>query len=156
MLSGKPFYFHWRLLWAFPPGIHRFVTSFLLTGPGLSVLFDTYFVFTYLSQLEKNNSKFTRKEDLIWYLMFVGTIIIVGPTKSPALCTRDPMQVPSYSIPVYYYTHLLICPDSGISSTAIAVPGIEEDYPCTSAGPSFAYLKEGQSAVWARWDCFNG
>ncbi|KAK7959529.1 uncharacterized protein PG986_004383 [Apiospora aurea] len=76
MLSSSPFYFHWRLLRAFPPGIHRVVTSFLLTGPGLSVLMDTYFVFTYLSQLEKSNSKFTRKEDLIWYLMFVGGIII--------------------------------------------------------------------------------
>ncbi|KAK7993497.1 hypothetical protein PG989_006878 [Apiospora arundinis] len=76
MFSANPFYFHWRLLWAFPPGVHRFVTSFLLTGPKLEVLFDTYFVFTYLSQLEKGNSKFTRKEDLIWYLMFVGTVII--------------------------------------------------------------------------------
>ncbi|KAK8079095.1 hypothetical protein PG994_002902 [Apiospora phragmitis] len=76
MLSSAPFYFHWKLLWAFPPGIHRLVTSFLITGPDMGVLFDTYFLFTYLSQLEKNNSKFTRKEDLVWYLMFVGAIII--------------------------------------------------------------------------------
>ncbi|KAI0002312.1 Der1-like family-domain-containing protein [Xylariaceae sp. FL0662B] len=76
MLSGNPFVFHYLFLLKFPPEIHRLVTSFLLTGPNLSVLFDTYFVFTYLSQLERNNSKFTRKEDLIWYLMFVGGVII--------------------------------------------------------------------------------
>jgi Derlin-2/3 len=99
MFSANPFYFHWRLLWAFPPGVHRFVTSFLLTGPKLEVLFDTYFVFTYLSQLEKGNSKFTRKEDLIWYLMFVGTVIIVGPTISLALCTRDSILFPSTPTP---------------------------------------------------------
>ncbi|KAH8664186.1 Der1-like family protein [Xylariales sp. PMI_506] len=77
MLSGYPFFFDYRFLLGFPPGIHRFVTSFLLTEPQLSVLFDTYFVFTYLSQIEKGNSKFTKKEDLVWYLMFVGTVIIV-------------------------------------------------------------------------------
>ncbi|KAI0130040.1 centromere/microtubule-binding protein cbf5 [Xylariales sp. AK1849] len=76
MLSSYPFFFDYRLLLGFPPGIHRFVTSFLLTGPQIGVLFDTYFVFTYLSQLEKSNAKFSRKEDLIWYLMFVGTVII--------------------------------------------------------------------------------
>ncbi|KAI1084262.1 Der1-like family-domain-containing protein [Whalleya microplaca] len=76
MLSGGPFIFHCSLLFKFPPAVHRLVTSFLLTGPGMGVLLDTYFVFTYLSQLEKSNSKFTRKEDLIWYLMFVGSVII--------------------------------------------------------------------------------
>ncbi|KAL7625230.1 hypothetical protein AAE478_004445 [Parahypoxylon ruwenzoriense] len=76
MLSSYPFFFHYSLLFKFPPAVYRLVTSFLLTGDGLSVLFDTYFVFTYLSQLEKNSSKFPKKEDLIWYLMFTGSVII--------------------------------------------------------------------------------
>ncbi|KAI0896083.1 Der1-like family protein [Annulohypoxylon nitens] len=74
MLSAEPFIFHYSLLFKFPPGLYRLVTSFLLTGSGMAVLFDTYFVFTYLSQLE-NSPKFQSKEDLVWYLMFVTGII---------------------------------------------------------------------------------
>ncbi|ORY71513.1 Der1-like family protein [Pseudomassariella vexata] len=77
MVSMEPFLFHYMFLLKFPPGIHRLVTSFLVTGPQLGVIFDTYFLYTYLSQLEKTNSKFTRKEDLIWYLTFVGSFIII-------------------------------------------------------------------------------
>jgi hypothetical protein len=72
------FFFHYSMLLKFPPAIHRFVTSFLITSKDLGVLFDTYFVYTYLSQLEKSNAKFSKKEDLIWYLTFVGGVIIVG------------------------------------------------------------------------------
>ncbi|KAI1487289.1 Der1-like family-domain-containing protein [Biscogniauxia mediterranea] len=75
MLSIYGFIFHYSLLLKFPPAIHRFVTSFLITSKDLGVLFDTYFVYTYLSQLERNNSKFVKKEDLIWYLIFVGGTI---------------------------------------------------------------------------------
>ncbi|KAI0599140.1 Der1-like family-domain-containing protein [Biscogniauxia sp. FL1348] len=75
MLSIYGFIFHYSLLLKFPPAIHRFVTSFLITSKDLGVLFDTYFVYTYLSQLERNSSKFMKKEDLIWYLMFVGGTI---------------------------------------------------------------------------------
>ncbi|KAI1327814.1 Der1-like family protein [Xylariaceae sp. FL0255] len=76
MLSIYGFVFHYSMLLQFPPAIHRFVTSFLITSKDLGVLMDTYFLYTYLSQLEKGNPKFSRKEDLIWYLMFVGGIII--------------------------------------------------------------------------------
>ncbi|KAI0143346.1 Der1-like family-domain-containing protein [Pestalotiopsis sp. NC0098] len=76
MFSSGPFWFHWRFLFKFPPAVYRLVTSFLITGPQIGVLLDTYFVYSYLSQLEKSNSKFTRKEDLIWYLMVVGSVII--------------------------------------------------------------------------------
>ncbi|KAI1376591.1 Der1-like family-domain-containing protein [Hypoxylon crocopeplum] len=76
MLSHEPFLFFYPLLLKFPPPLYRLVTTFLLTGPDLSVLFDTYFIFTYLSQLEMNNSKFPRKEDMIWYLMVVTSVIL--------------------------------------------------------------------------------
>jgi len=78
MLSMYGFVFHYSMLLQFPPAIHRFVTSFLITSKDLGVLMDTYFVYTYLSQLEKGNAKFSRKEDLIWYLMFVSGIIILA------------------------------------------------------------------------------
>lgn len=78
MLSSDPFWFDYRFLLKLPPGVHRLVTSFMITQPQLGVLMDTYFTFSYLSQLEKSNSKFSRKEDLIWYLMVVGTVVIVG------------------------------------------------------------------------------
>ncbi|KAK9416041.1 putative Centromere/microtubule-binding protein cbf5 [Seiridium unicorne] len=77
MFSSDPFWFDYRFLLKFPPGLHRFVTSFLITQPQLGVLFDTYFTFSYLSQLEKGNAKFSKKEDLVWYLMVVGTIVII-------------------------------------------------------------------------------
>lgn len=61
-----------------PPQIWRFGTAFLLTGPALGLLFDTYFLYSYLSQLEVGNARFSRKEDLVWYLMFVGGTIMVS------------------------------------------------------------------------------
>ncbi|KAI2602050.1 Der1-like family-domain-containing protein [Hypoxylon sp. NC1633] len=76
MLSSDPFLFFYPLLLKFPPPLYRLVTTFILTGPGLGVLFDTYFIFTYLSQLETSNSKFSKKEDLIWYLIFVAGVIL--------------------------------------------------------------------------------
>ncbi|KAK7751656.1 hypothetical protein SLS62_006316 [Diatrype stigma] len=69
MVSMYPFFFHYSFLLQFPPAIHRLFTSFLLTKPGLGVLFETYFVYSYLSQIEKSNPKFSRKEDLLWYLI---------------------------------------------------------------------------------------
>ncbi|KAI1266604.1 Der1-like family protein [Xylariaceae sp. FL1019] len=82
MLSIYGFLFHYSMLLQFPPAIHRFITSFLITSKDLGVLMDTYFVYTYLSQLEKGNSKFSRKEDLIWYLVFVGGVIIVSSSSA--------------------------------------------------------------------------
>ncbi|KAI0525372.1 Der1-like family protein [Xylaria bambusicola] len=77
MLSIYGFFFHYSMLLKFPPAIHRLVTSFLITSKDLGVLFDTYFVYNYLSQLEKGNAKFSKKADLIWYLMFVSGVIIL-------------------------------------------------------------------------------
>lgn len=66
------FGFHMSLLWKMPPQIWRLVTMFLITHPQLAVLFDTYFLYTYMSQLEVGNPRFPRKEDLIWYMIFIG------------------------------------------------------------------------------------
>jgi Derlin-2/3 len=78
VLPYKYFIFHTFYIFKFPPEPWRFVTSFLITGSGLSLLFDTYFLYQYLSQLEVGNPRFSRKEDLIWYLTFVSGTILVG------------------------------------------------------------------------------
>jgi hypothetical protein len=66
------------------------------------------------------------------YLLFVCFTILVG---------NFPLSFASFSLAPH-----IICPHSAISPT-IAVPGDEEDYPCTSAGPSFAINPKGQFAV---------
>ncbi|TEA17955.1 Derlin-2 [Colletotrichum sidae] len=80
LVSGYWFIFMPDYLFRIPPQIWRLGTNFLLTGPQLGLLFDSYFLYTYLSALEVGNPRFPRREDLIWYLMFVCTVIT-------ALCT---------------------------------------------------------------------
>lgn len=80
VLPVRWLYFHYFEIFKLPPELWRFVTSFLLTGPQLGIVMDTYFVFQYLSQLETTHPKFNRKEDLLWYLVFCGTVIVVRAT----------------------------------------------------------------------------
>lgn len=67
-----------QFLFQIPPQIWRLGTNFLLTGPQLGLLFDTYFLYHYLTALEVGNPRFARREDVIWYLMFVCTVITVS------------------------------------------------------------------------------
>ncbi|KAI0471777.1 Der1-like family protein [Xylariaceae sp. FL0804] len=76
MLDIYGFLFHYSLLIKFPPAVHRLVTSFLITSKDLGVLMDTYFLYTYIAQLERGHPKFMKKEDLLWYLTFVGGAIV--------------------------------------------------------------------------------
>lgn len=74
---------HWFVFWnekafTFPPQIWRVWSNFLITGSGLSLLFDTYFLYTYTSALEVGNPRFSKREDLVWYLLFVGGVITVS------------------------------------------------------------------------------
>jgi hypothetical protein len=66
------------------------------------------------------------------YVLFVCLTILVG--------------IFSFSSALFSLAPHIICPHSAIPPT-IAVPGDEEDYPCTSAGPSFAINPKGQFAV---------
>ncbi|KAK4459785.1 Der1-like family-domain-containing protein [Cladorrhinum samala] len=70
-------YFHSYFLFKLPPQIWRLVTAYLLSGPQLGIIFDPYFVYQYASMLETASPKFPRKEDFLWYLMFVCTIIVL-------------------------------------------------------------------------------
>lgn len=121
-----------------------------MTGPQLSIVFDTYFMYNYMSQLETGHPRMPRKADLLWYLIFVGGVIMVG--LSSPLLSRAPSLCLVYVSCLVKRQSSYICPDSVSASTAITVPGTEEDYPCTSAVPSFAKL--GSAAVWAWWDVF--
>jgi hypothetical protein len=87
VLPYEYFIHHPAFLFQFPPQPWRLVTSFLITGNGLSLLFDTYFLYQYMSQLEVGNPRFSKKEDLIWYLTFVSGMILVG--LSSLLCVQS-------------------------------------------------------------------
>lgn len=76
LLPAALFIHHPYYLWQIPPQIWRPVTSFLVTGSGLNLLLDSYFLYQYLSQLEIGNPRFPRKADLVWYLIFVSSTIL--------------------------------------------------------------------------------
>lgn len=67
----------YRLL-RLPPEIWRVATSFLITGPGLSIILDPYFLYHYGSQLETESPRFTRPGDFFTYIAFVCSVIVVG------------------------------------------------------------------------------
>lgn len=104
MLDPRLIVFHSSYLWKFPPEIWRPATSFLLAGGGINMLFDTYFFYHYLSQLEIGHPRFPRKADLIWYLMFVGAVILVSLAD---LVLRDVLSYPPISARIvlclYFY-----------------------------------------------------
>jgi membrane associated rhomboid family serine protease len=60
------------------PQIWRLVTPFLLTGPGLGLLLDPYFLYTYGSALETEASRFSQPGDFFVYLVFVALVILVS------------------------------------------------------------------------------
>ncbi|KAJ6789683.1 hypothetical protein PWT90_00547 [Aphanocladium album] len=65
------------LILRFPPQIWRLATGFLITGPQLGMLFDTYFFYKAASDMETGHPRMRRKEDFIWYLVCVCTFIAV-------------------------------------------------------------------------------
>ena len=89
-------------------------------------------MYTYGSKLEVASPKFSEPGDFLVYIVFVCATILVGSR--------------FISLAVSFFAPHIICPHSAIHPT-IAVPGDEEDYPCTSTGPSFAINPKGQLAV---------
>ncbi|KAK4246293.1 Der1-like family-domain-containing protein [Corynascus novoguineensis] len=71
------FYFTEDRLLRFPPEIWRLATNFFLSGPKLGIIMDPYFAYQYLKQLEVASPRFPRKEDVLWYLITVGSFIIL-------------------------------------------------------------------------------
>jgi Derlin-2/3 len=81
-LPGEPFGWHPPSVFGgLPPQLWRLVSPFFLTGPQLGILFDTFWLYRYLGQLEVGSAKFARTSDLVWYLVFVGGVIEILATK---------------------------------------------------------------------------
>ncbi|KAL2038532.1 hypothetical protein N7G274_008871 [Stereocaulon virgatum] len=69
--------FYLPSIFKFPlPEIWRFFSCFWLTGPQLSILFDTYFLWTYSSALEKGSGRFSHPGDFFVYIIFLGLVIV--------------------------------------------------------------------------------
>lgn len=78
IISGSRVVFYLPWIFKFPlPEVWRFVTPFWVTGGGLSILFDTYFLWTYSSGLEKESSRFSQPGDFFTYIIFLGLVILV-------------------------------------------------------------------------------
>jgi hypothetical protein len=132
ILPGTYVIFHQYFLWRFPPQIWRFFTAFLLTGPQLGLLFDAYFSYSSLSQLERG--RYSKKEDLLWYLTFIcGTILVSH---------RDTR---SYNDLCFGTTPQHICPDSALPLQLSRFLELREITPACRIDPHIR--KIGQSGV---------
>ncbi|KAI1611918.1 Der1-like family-domain-containing protein [Exophiala viscosa] len=77
LVNGMRVVFYTPSIFKFPPELWRILSSFLLTGGGLSFLFDLYFMFTYASGLELTSSRFSQPGDFFTYVLFLATVILV-------------------------------------------------------------------------------
>ncbi|TVY49022.1 Derlin [Lachnellula occidentalis] len=109
-----------------PPELWRIFTSLFITWPNLGILFDTYFLYTYGSQLEIASPRFSQRADLFTYICFSSVVILLlnilitygDVFASPlALCfitstTRDtwdqPMTLFILRMPSQYFPYALL------------------------------------------------
>jgi hypothetical protein len=91
----SPFWigFHEERLFRFPPEIWRLVTNFFVSEPKIGIIMDPWFVYDYLKQVEVANPKFSAKEDVLWYLITVGSFIIVGHERSSLSLLPDTSNI---------------------------------------------------------------
>ncbi|KAK6349676.1 hypothetical protein TWF696_005955 [Orbilia brochopaga] len=66
---------HKSFMMRMPPQLWRLFTPFFLTGAGFAILFDTYMIWQYGSELESLH--FASSGDFLYYLLFNGVIIIL-------------------------------------------------------------------------------
>ncbi|CZT06380.1 related to F-LANa protein [Rhynchosporium agropyri] len=76
MLSFGYVLFTFAQLMKFPPYIWTPITSFLITGAQIGIVIDTYFLYTYSSQLEMGNPRLSGTGDYFMYLVFVCSVIL--------------------------------------------------------------------------------
>ncbi|KAF2128330.1 hypothetical protein P153DRAFT_341906 [Dothidotthia symphoricarpi CBS 119687] len=98
------------------PQVWRVFTAFLITKPKFAILLDPYFLYQYGSAIERESTRFAQPGDFFVYTAFVGTVIAVSPSA---------------------YMRVLLL------SLAEAIPGIEEEYPCTSCGSVIRIIQKG-------------
>lgn len=100
ILDGSLFVYDSRLILWIPPQLWRLVTCFLITFPNLGILFDTFHMYMYMSQLERGHPRLSRREDLVWYLTFICGTILVGPLPQFShVLSRVPDEHPSKYLP---------------------------------------------------------
>ncbi|THV48380.1 hypothetical protein BGAL_0252g00120 [Botrytis galanthina] len=76
ILSGYHVMFLLQPIMQFPPQLWRLISPFLVTGPDLGILFDTYFLYTYGSKLETASPRFSQPGDFLTYVLFVCATIL--------------------------------------------------------------------------------
>ncbi|KAF7875224.1 hypothetical protein EAF04_002396 [Stromatinia cepivora] len=76
ILTGYHVVFLLQPILQFPPQLWRLLTPFLVTGPDLGILFDTYFLYTYGSKLETASPRFSQPGDFLTYVLFVCATIL--------------------------------------------------------------------------------
>ncbi|KAL6712811.1 hypothetical protein ACLMJK_009652 [Lecanora helva] len=78
LVNGTRIIFYLPWIFKFPmPEVWRLFTSFWVTGPQLSIIFDTFFLWTYSSGLEKGSGRFSQPGDYFIYIIFTGLIILI-------------------------------------------------------------------------------
>lgn len=151
LLDMTPFIYSRYYLFRFPPQIWRCITGFLITGPQLGLMFDTYFFYNSCSALETGHPRMRRKEDLIWYFFFIIFAMLVGfslfafgfslftLSRVPISCHVFQKQNTSY-----------ICPGSALPLQLSRFLEMRKSTPVLLTSPSFAI--SGLAAVQAWWD----
>ncbi|CAF3616689.1 unnamed protein product [Fusarium graminearum] len=69
--------YHPTYLWMFPPQIWRLVTCFFVELNPINLLMNSFFLYRYCTQLEMGNARFPRKVDLVFYILFVCSVILM-------------------------------------------------------------------------------
>ncbi|PVH89198.1 hypothetical protein DL98DRAFT_508309 [Cadophora sp. DSE1049] len=91
VLDFTLFYLSLPALIQLPPELWRLFTSLLITGPGLSLIFDVYFcesrlllvaelivtVYVYGAKLEIASPRFSQRADFVTYLCFMCGVILI-------------------------------------------------------------------------------
>ncbi|KAG4441970.1 hypothetical protein IFR05_002538 [Cadophora sp. M221] len=77
ILDYELFYVSLPALIQLPPEIWRIFTSLLITGSGLALIFDVYFLYVYGAKLEIASPRFSQRADFVTYLWFICGIILI-------------------------------------------------------------------------------
>jgi Derlin-2/3 len=128
------------------PQLWRPLTAFLITKPKFAILLDPYFCYQYGSGLERESSRFTQPGDFFTYTAFCASIIVVSSYVSFALCfaTCGLHRLHVCNVHQFRITSKYLPAQPTI--LAEAVPGIEEEYPCTSRSSVIRIIQKG--LVW--------
>ncbi|MCJ1306976.1 hypothetical protein MMC25_000620 [Agyrium rufum] len=77
LLPGYWIIFQNNAVFGLPPQIWRLVSSFLISGGGLGIIFDPYFIWQYGSALEIDSPSFSTPGSFFMFILFVGVFIVL-------------------------------------------------------------------------------